>query len=69
MSLNLNESLPSDRQVQVDLGSRSYCVHIGSGIIVRADIMRFIDGDQVLIVTNETVAPLYLEMVREQITD
>ena len=69
MSLNLNESLPSDRQVQVDLGSRSYCVHIGPGIIVRADIMRFIDGDQVLIVTNETVAPLYLEMVREQITD
>ena len=69
MSLILNESLPSDRQVEVDLGSRSYCVHIGSGIIVRADIMRYIDGDQVLIVTNETVAPLYLEMVREQITD
>ena len=67
MSLNLNETVPRDRHVKVDLGSRSYSVQIGSGILFRTDFTQHIDGDQVLIVTNETVAPLYLETVREQI--
>ena len=67
MPLNLSENVTSDRQVRVELGSRSYSVHIGSGILPRVDLTHYIDGDQVLLVTNETVAPLYLNMVRKQI--
>jgi len=49
----------------VDLGERSYPIHIGSGILGRAELYRpHILGSQVMVVTNQTVAPLYLEPCR-----
>jgi len=46
----------------VELGTRSYPIYIGEGLLARADILHsHIDGRQVMIVTNETVAPLYLQ--------
>lgn len=51
--------------LNVDLGERSYPIHIGSGLL--EDPKRFaphLAGRQVMLVTNETVAPLYLERVR-----
>ncbi|MBS7662312.1 3-dehydroquinate synthase [Pseudomonas lalucatii] len=47
--------------LQVDLGERSYPIYIGADILARPDLLTsHIAGRQVAIVTNETVAPLYL---------
>jgi 3-dehydroquinate synthase len=49
----------------VDLGDRSYPIHIGAGLIGRADLLLpAIRGKQVCIVTNTTIAPLYLSSLR-----
>ncbi len=51
--------------LRVELGERSYPIYIGSGLLRNAELVRpHLSGGQVLIVTNETVAPLYLEAVR-----
>lgn len=50
----------------VDLGDRSYPIHVGQNLLSRADlILPHIKRKQVAIVTNTTVAPLYLEKVAE----
>lgn len=50
----------------VDLGDRSYPIFIGTGLLDRPELYQpYISGRQVLIVTNETVAPLYLERVKK----
>jgi 3-dehydroquinate synthase len=47
--------------LRVDLGERSYPIYIGADLLARADLLApHITGRQVAIVTNETVAPLYL---------
>ncbi|SDX14958.1 3-dehydroquinate synthase [Thiocapsa roseopersicina] len=49
----------------VALGARAYPIHIGSGLLSDPDLYRpHLLGSQVMVVTNETVAPLYLEAVR-----
>lgn len=53
------------RTLVVELGERSYPIHIGPGLLARADLLTApVAGRQVMLVTNETVAPLYLEQVR-----
>ena len=48
--------------VRVALGSRSYPIHIGSGLLRRADLITTaLPQRRAAIVTNETVAGLYLE--------
>jgi len=48
--------------LQVDLGERSYPIHIGPGLLGNPDLVRErVAGHQVMVVSNETVAPLYLE--------
>jgi len=50
------------KTLHVDLGARSYPIHIGPGLLGRADlVIPYVTGTQVMIVSNETVAPLYLE--------
>lgn len=50
------------KTLTVDLGRRSYPIYIGRHLLARADLLTpFIRGKQVLIVSNETVAPLYLD--------
>ena len=57
------------RTLQVDLGERSYPIHIGERLIDRRDLFEEkIRGRQVAIVTNETVAPLYLERLRQALS-
>lgn len=52
--------------LHVELGERSYPIYIGSGLLVRPELLaRHIAGRQVAIVTNETVAPLYLEPLKQ----
>jgi 3-dehydroquinate synthase len=49
------------KKLVVELGARSYPIYIGEGLLTRAELLRpHIAGRQVMIVTNETVAPLYL---------
>ncbi|KAK6152499.1 hypothetical protein DH2020_015134 [Rehmannia glutinosa] len=48
--------------VEVDLGNRSYPIYIGSGLLNQPELLqRHVHGKQVLVVTNTTVAPLYLD--------
>jgi 3-dehydroquinate synthase len=53
------------RTLNVDLGTRSYPIFIGAGLLGQsARYTPYLAGSQVMIVTNETVAPLYLDTVR-----
>ncbi|XP_039126157.1 3-dehydroquinate synthase, chloroplastic isoform X1 [Dioscorea cayenensis subsp. rotundata] len=55
--------------VDVDLGNRSYPIYIGSGLLDEPDLLqRHVHGKGVLIVTNTTVAPLYLDKVVKALT-
>lgn len=48
--------------VDVSLGDRSYPIYIGQGLLDNSDILqRHVLGKKILVVTNETVAPLYLD--------
>ena len=50
--------------LNVDLGERSYPIAIGSGLLADGALLdQHIGGKKVAIVTNTTVAPLYLEQV------
>src|SRR5437667_6126412 len=50
--------------LSVALGERSYPIHVGPGLLDRADLIApFLAQGKVAIVTNPTVAPLYLERV------
>ncbi|MCP1175276.1 3-dehydroquinate synthase [Ralstonia chuxiongensis] len=54
--------------VDVDLGDRAYPIHIGSGLLSKAELFApHIRGARAVIVTNETVAPLYAAKVEEAI--
>src|SRR5687768_5502757 len=47
--------------VEVALGSRSYPIHIGRGLLQRAELIReHLAQPRVAVVTNEIVAPLHL---------
>ena len=51
--------------LSVALGDRSYPIHIGSGLLKRVElILPHIKQKKVVVVTNTTVAPLYLEILR-----
>ena len=53
------------RTLNLDLGERSYAIHIGPGLVSRADLLLpHFKSRQVLIVTNTTVAHLYLETLQ-----
>lgn len=55
-------------ELKVDLGDRSYPIFIGSGLFANAarpELLKpYIKGRQVAIVSNETIAPLYLESLK-----
>lgn len=55
------------RKVTVELGERSYPVLIGSGLLSSNVLPELLDAGQVLIVSNTTVAPLYLKQVQSSL--
>lgn len=58
------------KTLQVELGERSYPIYIGSGLLNRSELFtRHIKSRQVLVVTNETIAPLYLDTVLKHLPD
>lgn len=57
------------KTLSVDLGERSYPIHIGPGLLGDAKLLTpHITGRQVMVVSNETVAPLYLEKLQASLS-
>ena len=57
------------KTLSVDLGERSYPIYIGEDLFAQADLLRkHISGRQVVIVSNETIAPLYLKNVQDMLS-
>lgn len=56
----------SMKTLTVDLAERSYPIFIGQGVLADSSLVKpYVKGQQVMIVTNETVAPLYLEQAKK----
>lgn len=52
--------------LNLDLGTRRYPIHIGSGLLARLDLISpHVTGNRVVIITNATVAAHYLNPVRD----
>ena len=50
------------KTLNVALGNRSYPIYIGQGLLAQAELIRrHIPAQQVMVVTNDTIAPLYLD--------
>ncbi|MEA3291413.1 MAG: 3-dehydroquinate synthase, partial [Pseudomonadota bacterium] len=51
--------------VHIDLGARSYDIHIGPGLLARRDLLLpHVAGGRAVVVSNEVVAPLYLQFLK-----
>lgn len=54
------------KTLKVDLGDRSYAIYIGPGLLDQVELFDTgLAGNQVMLVSNETVAPLYMDRVRD----
>lgn len=54
------------KTIQVELGERSYPIYIGSKILLEPAIFhRHVKSSQILLISNETIAPLYMEVVQK----
>ncbi|ALG69136.1 3-dehydroquinate synthase [Beggiatoa leptomitoformis] len=52
------------KTVTVNLGERSYPIFIGQNLLGNPELIQpYVQGKQVMIVSNETVSPLYLEKI------
>ena len=57
--------MSTNRTITVELGDRSYPIVIGRGLLGGSfDLARYVSGNDCLVVTNETVAPLYLQQLK-----
>jgi 3-dehydroquinate synthase len=57
------------KTLHIELGERSYPIYIGTDLLTHHQLYKpHIVGSQVLIVTNTTVAPLYLQAVRSALS-
>lgn len=64
--MSMSEPPLARRSLQVALGERSYPIHIGAGLLGDpAWLTPYLAGRQVMVVTNETVAPHYLPRLRK----
>ena len=67
----MNINTHKDRlSLSVDLGDRSYPIIIGAGLLDDAQLVQsYLGGEQKFVVTNDTVAPLYLKQLQQSIGD
>jgi 3-dehydroquinate synthase len=57
------------KTLTVELGDRSYPIFIGNGLLHQKTILREnIIGKQVMVVTNDTIAPLFLDQIMKNLT-
>jgi len=53
------------KKLNVDLGDRSYPIFVSQGLLGDSQwVAPYVNGKQVMIVTNETIAPLYFDKVK-----
>ena len=58
------------KKLQVELGDRSYPIYIGAGLLNQAELYtQHIKARQVMVVTNTTIAPLYLDKVLKNLQE
>jgi 3-dehydroquinate synthase len=58
------------KELVVSLGDRSYPIYIGTGLLTKHGLLsEYIHSKQVMVVTNTTVAPLYLNTVLNSLQD
>lgn len=58
--------MATEQILTVELGDRSYPIHVGSGLLSRPELIRpHLRGKHVLVVTNTIVAPLYMEPLQQ----
>lgn len=58
------------KTLNVALAERSYPIYIGEDLLSQPELLhKYIKRKEVLIVTNETIAPLYLEKVQNLLAD
>lgn len=58
------------KTLTLNLGDKSYPIYIGQGLLSKSELLtQHIAGKQVMIVTNTTVAPLYLAQVKALLND
>ena len=63
-----HQKLQSGKELEVDLGSRSYSIYIDSGSLKSGDLVRkYVKSKKALIVTNTKVGPLYSSFVRKSL--
>ena len=52
-------------ELKVDLGTRSYPILIGDGLLGTPDLLTpYVGGRQVAVITNATVGPLFLDKLK-----
>jgi len=60
--------MAANRTINVELGDRSYPIVIGNGLLGGSfDLTDYIAGPDCLVVSNEMVAPLYLDMLKDNL--
>jgi 3-dehydroquinate synthase len=58
------------KKLLVELGDRSYPIYIGSALLSQTELFtRHIKSKQIVVVSNETIAPLYLDAVLKNLQD
>ncbi|MBB3190781.1 3-dehydroquinate synthase [Halomonas cerina] len=66
----MTETRSTPTTLRVALGARSYPIHIGPGLLGDPQwLAPYLAGRQVMIVTNEVVAPRYLERLKQSLAD
>ena len=63
----MEKSLKISSTIKVELGDRSYPIVIGGGLLRDFDFTEYLGGPDCLIVTNETVGPLYLAALQNRL--
>ncbi|MGI2224064.1 3-dehydroquinate synthase [Shewanella frigidimarina] len=54
------------QQIQVQLGDRSYPIYIGQDLMNDSELFaRYLTNKKALIVSNDTIAPLYLQQIQQ----
>lgn len=55
----------TQKSITVDLGDRSYPIHIGAGVLSAEALQLHVRGKQVAVVTNQVVEPLWLSTLEQ----
>ncbi len=57
------------QKLDVSLAERSYPIYIDRGLLDQDLIRRHVRGNQVMVISNETIAPLYMQAVTAGLAD